>query len=170
MEERMRRTLLLTGVMLILATVQAHAEFYTWTDKDGKEFYTNEKEKIPAEYRGTARPVEVREDRVSVQQKPAAGGTAAGRTTEHKDKHGRGEDYWRKRAQKLRHQLREQQDEHDVVVKQIAEQEKKGASTSSLKKRKQQLDRKIARTRHELEVELPDEVRKANGYPGWIRE
>jgi hypothetical protein len=166
----MQRTLLLAGVMLILSTVPAHAEFYKWTDKDGKEFYTNEKEKIPQEYRGTARPVEVKEDRVSVEPHPAAGVTGAGKAAEHKDKYGRGEDHWRKRAQKLRNQLREQQDEHDIVVKQIAEQEKKKGSTSSLKKKQLQLEKKIARTRHELEVELPDEVRKAEGYPGWIRE
>jgi hypothetical protein len=165
----MRRALLPVVIMLVLATVQARAEFYTWTDRNGKEFYTNEKEKIPAEYRGTAMPVEVKEDRVSVQEKPAAGGTAA-KTAQHKDKNGKGEDYWRKRAQKLRHQLREQQDDYDVVVKQIAEQEKKSAGTATLRKQKLQMEKKIARTKHELEVELPEEARKADAYPGWIRE
>jgi hypothetical protein len=168
---------------LALGAAQAHAEFYRWTDKEGREFYTNEKEKIPAEYRGSARPVDVNDERVSIGRKPDAGGARTVKVPEHKDAHGRGEEYWRKRAQKLRRQLRQQQDDHAVVLKQLeaaeeqpgsvgasAQQKKKAASAESLKKKKTQLETKIARTKRELEVDLPEEARKADAYPGWIRE
>jgi protein-arginine kinase activator protein McsA len=85
----------------------------------------------------------------------------------------------------LRLQLRELQDEHDIVTRQIDEQEGQqsrpaGSSPArkkpvknnlaGLMKKKMQLDKKISRKKYELEVELPDQARKADAYPGWIRE
>jgi hypothetical protein len=180
-EERMRYALVIMIAALLLAAAQARAEFYRWTDRDGREFYTNEKEKVPAEYRGSARPVEVHEERVNVGEKPGAGGTRTVKAPEHKDKNGKGEEYWRKRAEKLRRQLRSQQDDFDMVQKQLEAAEKpktvgassdssRSASTASLRKKKSQLEKKIGRTKHELEIDLPEEARKADAYPGWLRE
>ena len=179
----MRSAVLIIVFVLAAGAVPARAEFYRWTDRDGKEFYTNEKEKIPAEYQNTARPVEVRDERVNVGQKPAAAGAQkVKKTPEHKDKYGHGEEYWRARAGKLRRQLREQQQDYDDVLKQIETHErqataggssargKKASGTASLRKKKSQLEKKIARTRRELEVDLPEEARKADAYPGWLRE
>lgn len=157
-----------------------YADFYKWIDRDGKEFYTNELEKIPAEYRGTAKPVEVRDDRVSVGKGPATAQSPAAAVSEHKDKYGRGEEYWRKRAENLRRQIREKQDDYDLIVKQERDEERKGgkksttrskkSSASSRDKKKAALEKKLARLKQELEVELPEEARKADAYPGWLRD
>jgi hypothetical protein len=32
------------------------------------------------------------------------------------------------------------------------------------------LEKEIAQTRRRLEVDLPEEARRADAYPGWIRE
>src|SRR5512143_3236924 len=114
----MRRTVLLMLLAVVVSVAEARAEFYQWTDRDGRQFYTNEKEKVPAEYRDAARPVEVRDDRVSTEGARAGGAAPAAKVREHKDRDGRGEAYWRKRAENLRRQIREQQGELDVIAEQ----------------------------------------------------
>ena len=175
----MRSLILLMLLASILVSSEARAEFYTWVDRDGREFITNEKEKIPAEYRHTAKPVEVRDDRVSVGQQPVVAEKKTVKSAEHKDRYGRGEEYWNKRAENLRRQIREQQGEHDLIVKQekddeskpkkLSSKSKKDSSRSSRDKKKAKIEKKIARLKHELEVELPEEARKADAYPGWLR-
>jgi len=175
-----RSLIVLLSLAFVLVSSEARAEFYKWVDRDGREFITNEKEKIPAEYLHTAKPLEVRDDRVSVGQQPVAAEKQSAKSAEHKDRYGRGEEYWSKRAENLRRQIREQQDEHDLIVKQEKDDEakpkklsskksKKSGSRSSRDKKKAKIEKKIARLKHELEVELPDEARKADAYPGWVR-
>jgi hypothetical protein len=113
-----------------------------------------------------------------VGEKPLASGRASGRSPDHKDKYGRGEEYWRKRADKYRQQLRDYQYERDLIVKKEKDEEdhpkiltsKKKKSLASQEKKKAQLDKKIEKTKKILEVDLPEEARRADAYPGWIRE
>ena len=106
----MRSLILLMLLASVLVSSEARAEFYTWVDRDGREFITNEKEKIPAAYRHTAKPIEVRDDRVSVGQQPVVAEKKTIKIAEHKDRYGRGEEYWNKRTENLRRQIRKQQD------------------------------------------------------------
>jgi len=172
-----RTTVLVVFLMILVTSSDVRAEFYKWVDRNGREFITNDKEKIPAEYRGAAKPMEVRDDRVSVGKDPVAGKPAA--VPEHKDKYGRGEQYWRKRAENLRRQLRDQEDARELLVKQERDDEsktKKRSSSSTQKakssrdKKIAKIDKKIAKLRRELDVDLPEEARKADAYPGWLRE
>ncbi len=175
-----RATVLSVCAILALGSfAPAHAAFYKWVDHDGREFYTNDLEKVPAEYRGSATSVEVRDDRVSVDHSAASdsGLATATASPEHKDKYGRGEEYWKKRAENLRRQIREKQDDYDLLVQKERDAERKSAGrhakskkSSSQDKKKAALEKKLARLRHELDVELPEEARKADAYPGWIRD
>ncbi|MDA8101201.1 MAG: DUF4124 domain-containing protein [Nitrospiraceae bacterium] len=176
----MKPWLLMLACTLLFGAAAAHAEFYRWTDKDGREFITNEKETIPAESRHTAKPVDVREDRVSVGDPHAAAGAPSVKPAEHKDKYGRGEAYWHKRAENLRRQIREQQDKRDEFARQQKKEEQKAAGKRSGKssskkntnrdKKTAAIEHKIARLQRELDVDLPEEARKADAYPGWLRE
>ena len=174
----MRRYAVLAVCVFFFAAPLAHADFYRWVDKDGKEFFTNELEKVPQEYRNSVTTVQPDESRVSVGEKPVAPGKSKAVSGEHKDKYGRGEEYWRKRAANLRLKLRDQQDEYDLVLKQLDDQDrkpkklngKKNKSHSSLEKKKMKLEKEIARTRRLLEVDLVEEARRADAYPGWLRE
>ncbi len=178
----MRRGIVLTGCLLLLSTSLARAEFYRWVDKDGKEFFTNEQEHVPKEYQGTATAVHPDENRVSVGEKAVANGRTSTSLKDHKDKDGKGQVYWHKRAEKLRKELAALQYKYDQVLKQEKENEnkpkklasissgKKKKSQNSLDKRKSSLENDLARKKHELEVELPEQARKADAYPGWLRE
>ena len=177
-EDRVRKHLPLYIILLLFAASQAGAEFYSWTDREGREFYTNDQDKVPPAYRDTARPVEVQEERVSRGQGPA--GPAPDRNNKvqpQRDQNGRGEKYWRDRAERLRRQLRTHQAERDRLVQKgrDAEQAHTFPTKSDRKARKDRerklakIDQKMSRLKHALEVELPEEARKADALPGWIR-
>jgi hypothetical protein len=176
-ETTVRRFAIVTACFLLLLASPAWADFYRYVDKDGREFFTNDLKQIPQEYRNSAIPVKSDTSRVHVAEGTAAPGTPRVANREHKDKYGRGEAYWRKKADKVRLKLRRQQDDYDLVLKQLDDLDQdiktsrgKKKSRSSLEKQKKKLEIKIAQTRRELEVALPEEARKADAYPGWIRE
>lgn len=175
----MVRTTVVMAVLMSLAVFSdARAEFYKWVDRDGREFITNDKEKIPAEFRGAAKPIEVHDDRVSFGQGPVADKNAPVKIAEHKDRYGRGEQYWHKRAENLRRQIQEQEDERELLVRQERDDEAKPRKSVSSKKKakssrdkkRAKIEKKIAKLKRELDVDLPEEARKADAYPGWIRE
>jgi hypothetical protein len=177
-EAAMRRFALLAVCILLFSASPSWADFYRYVDKDGKEFFTNDMKQVPQEYRSGATIVDPDTSRVSVGNKPVASGTARTSVKERKDKYGKGEEYWRRRAANLRLKLRDQQDEYELVLKQMDDQDqtpkkisgKKKKSLSSLEKKKMTLEKDMAQTRRRLEVDLPEEARKADAYPGWIRE
>jgi hypothetical protein len=104
------------------------------------------------------------ESRVSVGGKPVAAGKAPASSGEYRDKHGRGEEYWRKRAENLRLKLRDQQDEHSLVMKQLEDQDRKQTGTGgkkkklreSLEKKKMKIEKDMAKLRRVLDVDLPE--------------
>ncbi len=174
----MRLLLTMSITVFLISATDARADFYKWVDRDGRENYTNSLEKVPPEYREQAAAVETSEGRVMVGKKPTEPAYSSTAGKEHRDKYGRGEEYWRKRAESLRRQLADYQDEHDFLVKQEEERlerernsvAKKKKSTSNFEKKKAKLEKKIAQARRRLDVELPEEARKADAYPGWLRE
>lgn len=163
--------------ILLLSASPARAEFYRWVDKDGREFFSNDQKQVPSEYRDNASVVRPDDDRVSVSSKGAAPTRNVRSIGEHKDKYGRGEEYWRQKATNLRLKLRNQQDEYDLVLRQLEEQEqpsrksgKKKKSSAGFEKKKMKLQKEISQTTRMLDVDLPEEARKADAYPGWLRE
>jgi len=96
---------------------------------------------------------------------------------EHVDDNGRGESYWRQRADSLRQELEDQQVRYDAVIRQ--EQEclaqpviYRGSSrdcASRYRSQKISIETQMERIRKRLDVDLPDEARKVGAYPGWLR-
>jgi len=172
------RAFLLTvvcGVLFFASPVSA--ELYRWVDANGRENFTNDPNKVPHEYRQRMERVEETPGRVSVGEKPVASGRISGAVVkEHRDKNGHGEEWWRRRADNLRRELRDLEDEYDLVLTKEREQEEKSAggkkkkSKTNYGNKKMQLEKKIAQAKRRLESDLPEEARKADAYPGWIRE
>jgi len=94
-------------------------------------------------------------------------------TTEHQDRYGRGESYWRGRADDLREKLKTQEANYEVVLQQEREcEERKGSSRNCISlynNQKIQTQQKIEKLKKSLEIDLPEEARKADAYPGWVR-
>jgi hypothetical protein len=164
--------------MLLFSASHASAELYRWVDKDGQEFFTNERRAVPQEYRNTATVVKTDDNRVSVGGKPAQPHAASVAVKEHRDKNGRGEEWWHRRAENQRLELRKLEDDRDLLLKKEQDGEKKSTRTNGKKKKssasddrkKMQLEKKIALAKRRLEVDLPEEARRADAYPGWLRE
>ncbi len=174
----MRRCIVLAVCVLFIGVTQARAEFYRWVDKDGKEFFTNDQLKVPPEYRSSATKVEPDASRVSIGDKHARTAKSPADVSQHKDKNGRGEGYWRKRADDLRRKLRDQEAGYSHIQNQLTDLDrdpdglnaKNKKLRASLEKKKGKLEKDIARTRRMLDEDLPEEARRADAYPGWIRE
>jgi hypothetical protein len=164
--------------MLLFSASHASAELYRWVDKDGQEFFTNERTKVPQDYQRTATTVKTDDNRVSIGGKPAVPHVPPVEVREHRDKNGRNEEWWHRRAENQRLELRKLEDDLDLLLKREQDQETKSTRTSGKKKKssasndrkKMQLEKKIALAKRRLEVDLPEEARKADAYPGWLRE
>jgi len=173
----MQKGFVLSVCIVLLAVSAAHADFYRWVDREGREFFANDREKVPQEYRDRATVVRPDESRVSVAEKQATSSGKPVAVKEHKDKYGRGEGYWRKRATKLRGDLQKLRDDRDLIAKQEKDEEgqprkltgKKKKTSASREKKKVQLDRKIAVAERKLD-DLSEEARRADAYPGWLRD
>jgi len=178
----MRKCAVLTVCLLFLFASVARAEFYRWVDREGKESFTNDREQVPQEYRNNAAAVKPDERRVSVGEKTVSTRMPSASLKDHKDKYGKGEEHWRKRSAKLRKELAALQNKYDLILKQERDDENKPKkltaknsgnkkkSRSSREKKKETLEKDIDQKKHELEVELPEEARKADAYPGWLRD
>lgn len=169
----------LVSIMILFAAVPSRGgELYQWRDVDGRDHYADDISKVPEQYRLRQQKVMLQDDRMIAdvdpgekrrqqQNTPAAVHTV--------DSNGKGEAWWRNRAESLRTQLKDQVEQLTRLRKEAKEDQ--GVVTirtrrcrSPYQRQKDQLDRKIAQLKHQLEVELPEEARKAGAYPGWIRE
>lgn len=179
----MRNCAFFAACLLFLSASFAQAEFYRWIDRDGREFYTNEREKVPLEYQSIAEEVQPDESRLRVGKKVVATEKRSAPLAEHKDKYGRGANYWHKRVVKLRKELAALQVKYDLLMKQEKDDDEKlsqltddgsrrkiQAAQAKRTRRKATLERSCAKKKYDLEVALPDEARKAEAYPGWLRE
>lgn len=97
---------------------------------------------------------------------------------EHVDNNGRGESYWRQKADYLRRQLEDQQVKLDTANKQEQHCRDQQITyyrglprdcAAMYRNQKIAIEDKITQLRKGLEVDLPEEARKAGAYPGWLR-
>jgi hypothetical protein len=171
--------LFLVPILVLLAAGPSWCgELYQWRDADGREHYADDISKVPEQYRPRSQKVMLQDDRMIAddskvekkrpQQKLPAAMQAV-------DRNGKGEEWWRHRAESLRSQLKDQVEQLTRLRKEAKEDQ--GGVTirtrrclSSYQRQKDQLDQRIAQLKYQLEVELPDEARKAGAYPRWIRE
>jgi hypothetical protein len=186
----MHKYLLVITIMLLLPIHVSYAEIYSWADSEGNRHATDDISKVPDAYRAQALAnkmpdeettgvtrKEQQEDRSGARYKakPAKKGE---RNEEPTDKYGRGEAYWRSRAETLRQHLEYLRQDYESVSRQerMCEENhridylgKRPDCTAMYRNQKKQLEQNIERAQKSLEVDLPDEVRKSEAYPGWIR-
>ena len=177
--------LITTIILLLLPFAEAHADLYSWTDSAGNKYFVDDLTKVPPGYRSQAQNREAaeetqagREERTisSNYYRTSKASDNRGKT-EHRDKNGRGESYWRNKAENLRQQLQDEQVNYETLNKQQSECEGMQLYVRGLPKdcaskyRNQKIksEQKIERIRKSLEIDLPEEARRADAYPGWIR-
>ena len=65
----MRRYAAMMACIMMSAALSAQAEFYRWVDSEGKEFFSNQSNRVPSEYRGSMMKVIPDKSRVRVEER-----------------------------------------------------------------------------------------------------
>lgn len=181
----MAQRMLFLSLILLLLPLTAAADFYSWVDGSGNQNFADSLAKVPEEYRSQAR-------RMGQRKEPAGSGTASGtydsssprttyssqRETVQRDQDGHDEKWWRGQVNSLRSKITEEENNlafYDTRQKACEEEQKNYVRYSRNCTRQYEESRKrsewnIDRYKQQLEVELPEQARKAGAPPGWVRE
>jgi hypothetical protein len=181
-------------VFVFFPFTSVQAEIYSWIDNKGNKHITDDFSKVPEAYRDQAYKSRVDEENEESRQpvEKKYGYQYSGKAYKKKktaerrssddepvDKYGRGEEYWQERAEAAREYLQEQEDMYEYVSSQERACLEKNTRYASLGKHvdctayqreKIRAEKNIAKAKKSLEVDLPEEARKAEAYPGWIRQ
>ena len=163
----------LAACLLLLLHNPASAETYQWTDKDGNVGFTDSLEKVPPQYRKSAKRVdETKESTKTFQRVPTPPGrnnTMPSAPTDQGDPYA----VWRQRMTAARAELEELkkqrqtvQKEYDTLraefyVRSFADPEK----DAQLRAKLAELDEKIRKKEYEINTAIPDEARRAGVSP-----
>lgn len=161
---------------LLLGPSPAGAALYRWIDDAGNENFTNDPGRVPDRFRERSTLVDASPGQVNVGEQPVSATGSSASPEALRDRDGRGETWWRRRAEKLRAELRTLEDEYDLVLLEERSLDAgpagggRGTKARSFARKKAKLEQKITHARRRLESELPDEARRAGALPGWLRE
>lgn len=163
------------------------AGVYQWTDSQGVVHFTDDPGKVPKKYHDTVQEVQPPDTEESDDASPTAKPTPGPRPTPDSDRgqytpsepvdaHGHTREWWRQRVQEW------QETKTNAQVKLADAQDRLGRerflnATTGNMQRIQELSAEVAMYEQQIrEAEtmltdvLPDEARKAQAPPGWLRE
>ena len=183
MNHRYRRLLTsamaLAACLLLLLHNPASAETYQWTDKDGNVGFTDSLEKVPPQYRKSAKRVdETKESTKTFQRVPTPPGRNNTMPSAPSDQ-GNPYEAWRDRVQRARAELDElkakrqkAQDEYDDLLRyrnfwSLRSHRVDPNEDAKILSKLKELDQQVREKEHELTVTIPDEARRA-GVPAGV--
>ena len=174
----MKRVFLIMAILLF-ASPGRTGEVWRWVDERGVVHFTDSPDSVPEKYRKDIDHRELPEER---ETSPGTTREAKEVTEEPRDRYGRGEDYWVKRANEIKGQLNRAQEEYERVRLEYNDLIAKYNATRSRAKRRQyqteieslqaQLDLRgedIERTKEILEKTLPEEAERAGVPVEWVK-
>jgi len=164
----------LAACLLLLLHNPASAETYQWTDKDGNVGFTDSLEKVPPQYRKSAKRVdETKESTKTFQRVPTPPGrnnTMPSAPTDQGDPYA----VWRQRMtaaradlEELRSKRQKAQEEYDNLLFRRNQQSRpldpdtEAKATSKIS----ELDQRIRNKEYEINTAIPDEARRAGVSP-----
>lgn len=169
-------------LFLLFTSISSQGAVFQWTDEQGNVGFTDNPDSIPEKYRQNAE----RLNGQTVPKKPKTNiaPTAPPPTNPTKntpvlnlDDDGHDEQWWRDRMQELRHRKEELLAEKEQLTEGMTSLGKLGLGSVEANQqvketegRVQQINSEIAEINNELTVVLPEEARRANTPPGWLRE
>lgn len=165
--------------MLLFASVARTGEVWKWVDEQGVVHFTDSPDSVPEKYREQIDHREMAEER----ETPSGTAREAKEVTEEpRDRHGRGEDYWIKRANVIKEQLNRAQREYERVRLEYNDLIAKYNATRSRAKRRQYQERieslqgelnrhgeDIQKAKEILEKMLPEEAKRAGVPVEWVK-
>lgn len=170
---------LLIMAILLFASAGRTGEVLKWVDEQGVVHFTDNVNSVPEKYREDLDLMELPEEKetVSGNEKETKEGMG-----EPRDRYGRGEGYWTKRADEMREQLEQAQKEYERVRLEYNDLIAEYNSTRSRAKKRQyqkrieslrdQLQNRredIDRSKELLEKTLAEEAERAGAPAEWVK-
>lgn len=157
---------------------------YQWTDEEGNVGFTDDPARIPAKYRRNAIlensiPREPEQSHTSEPKELASAPEAPPLPSEEPtDAGGHDEAYWRERIERLRgeqERLTRTRTKLELEAESLSNpltssRGEQRARYQELQGQLSELDQKIADIETQITVVIPEEARKLNVPPGWLRE
>lgn len=174
----MKKTLLIIAVLL-LASSGRTGEVLRWVDERGVVHFTDNPSSVPEKYRGRTDLKELPEE---TEASTIATQPATDSGDEPRDRYGRGEDYWVKRANEVKSELDRAQREYERVRLEYNDLVSEYNATRSRAKRRQyqkrieslrdELDHgreEVERAKEMLQKTLPEEAARAGAPADWVK-
>ncbi len=172
------RYVILSALLLLFFPKPSLADLFTWQE-NGQTYMTDDISKVPPEYRKNRTPdpePDARQGKRKEEKAPAYKKKAEEPDCERECEESK-EQYWRSLASELRYELREQELTYEELSReeQDCQSQNKPATgkrhdCAYYERQKLYVQQNISRLKRALEVDLPDQARKAGASPGWIRE
>jgi len=157
---------------------------YQWVDEQGNVGFTDNPENIPEKYRqsatqlgGTSNPQKPETDITPTEPPSTPPSTDANENAAGLDDQGHDEQWWQDRMQELRHRKEALVDEKERLTTDTDTLGRLGLGSidqnqqaKETENRLQQIDSEIKEIDNDLTITLPEEARRANAPPGWLRE
>ena len=167
-------------LLIPLSPASSQGAVYQWLDEKGNISFTDNPANIPEKYRQSA----TRLDETPSSKKPktniapeAPSSNDADQGSKTLDDNGRDEQWWRARTQELRHRKELLLAEKERLTSRVNPLGSLGLGSieaneqaKESKGRLEQIKNEIETIDYDLNVLLPEEARKANAPPGWLRE
>ena len=151
---------------------------YQWTDEKGTVQITDDLNKVPKQYRGTAIKLSQpdREDTDQGQQAPHASGAPLGADTDAANAAGKA--MWQQRIKAEKQRLADTERRYRQLEQQRNELLVKGAlapiadkmAADDIAVQMQDLKEQMDEIQNRIDVVIPEEARQAGVPPGWLRE
>jgi predicted nucleic acid-binding Zn-ribbon protein len=174
----MKSVLLITAILLFASAART-GEVLKWVDERGVVHFTDNAASVPEKYR----------KQIDRRELPEEMGTSSEATREVKetgqeprDRYGRGEDYWGKKANEVKNQLGQAQKEYERIRLQFNDLVAEYNATRSRAKRRQyqkrieSLQQELNHRRQDmeeakelLEETLPEEAKRAGAPAEWVK-
>jgi len=174
----MKRIVLI--LLLLISPELSFAQAYKWIDEKGSIHFTDDILQVPERYRSEVEKIGLPEEKAPAIAEDKSPPKGKGNTS--KDRFGRGEEFWRARADEWRKKLKTLQERLDalrVKYNELTERfndSKSSVERANLRKERDQIKSEMDQSKNQLEEakvmlekKIPEEAELAQAKPEWIK-
>lgn len=181
------------AIVFALAPCALAGAVYQWTDADGAIHFTDDPGKIPKKFRDTVKEIRPPDEPSEPEGTPSSEPEAQSRTqkqpepasepepsqvapSEPVDSRGHNQEWWRQRVQEWQDKKADAQAKLADAQERLGQERFLNATTGNMKRIQEisaeveMYEQQIREAENMLTEVLPDEARKAQAPPGWLRE
>jgi hypothetical protein len=167
-------------LLFLFAAELSFAEVYKWVDENGVPHFTDDIMQIPEKYRSAVDKIGISEEKVETKAEDKL--PPKGKEDAYKDRFGRGEEFWKARADEWRKKLMTSQERLDslrIKYNELTEKfndSKTSIERANLRKERDQIKNEIDQCKNQieearnmLEKKIPEEAELDKAKPEWIK-